>query len=196
MLSAIILAAGESRRMGGHIKQLLKCGDKNFIETIILKLRSVNIPEIIVVLGANYKKIIQNTRLYNAKVLRNRDWREGQLSSLKVAIKELSSDSEGFILNPCDCPLVKNETYKKIIKFWQKNKNKIVIPTFKNIKGHPVIFPARFYGNLLSDDLPEGARTLIKKSQDSTKLVEVNDENVTVDIDTYNDYKLRLKVKG
>jgi len=189
MLSGIILAAGESSRMDGRVKQLLRIGKSNFIETIIFKLKALKLSEIVVVLGANSDLIVQNTDFADCTAIINPNWRDGQLSTLKCAVEKLSSSSEGFLLNPCDCPLVKIETYKSIIERWLNDKEKIVIPAFKGKKGHPSIFPSRFYGNILNDELPEGARTLIEKNQKDVCLLEVDDENVTTDIDTYTDYE-------
>lgn len=189
MLSGIILAAGESSRMGGKIKQLLSAGDGNFIETVIKKMADAGIGEIIVVLGANAEAIKQATDFKTAKIVINENWREGQLSSLRVGIKNLSADSEGFLLNPCDSPFVKTETYKKIIEKWKSTKDKIHIPVFEGRRGHPAIFPSKFYEALSNGVLTEGAKSVIKDNPESVNLTEVDDPGVIVDIDTFEEYE-------
>lgn len=175
--------------MGGKIKQLLSAGDGNFIETVIKKMADAGIGEIIVVLGANAEAIKQATDFKTAKIVINENWREGQLSSLRVGIKNLSADSEGFLLNPCDSPFVKTETYKKIIEKWKSTKDKIHIPVFEGRRGHPAIFPSKFYEALSNGVLTEGAKSVIKDNPESVNLTEVDDPGVIVDIDTFEEYE-------
>ena len=98
MLSAVILAAGQSSRMGNSIKALLKVDGVSFLERIINNLMETDVGEIVVVLGAHCNKIIETVKLENIKVVRNEDWETGQLSSLRAGIKNLDRRSRGVLL--------------------------------------------------------------------------------------------------
>ncbi len=188
MLSGIILAAGESTRMGGIIKQLLKLGDKNFIETIAEKMLAAGTDEVVVVLGANSETILKNSNLNNLKVVINFNYREGQLSSLRVGLKCLDAKSEAFFLNPCDCPTVRTKTYELLKEKWSLRKECIHIPRYRGKNGHPAVFPSVFYNELLSGMLKDGAKSVIRNNKDSVCYVDVDDEGVVADIDTSEDF--------
>ncbi len=196
MLSAIILSAGESKRMGGNPKALLSTGEepsgKKFIELILTRLNEISIKDIIIVVGAHNQEITSNANLKGAKIIYNENWQEGQLSSLRKGISSLDTKSEGFMLNPVDCPFVRKETYEKLISEWHKDKTKIIIPSYEGRNGHPSIFPSWTYDILLNENLPEGAKTLLKQNPDKTLRIIINDRAITDDIDTTDDYKKLL----
>jgi molybdenum cofactor cytidylyltransferase len=189
MLSAVILAAGRSERMGKSVKALLPVGGTTFIERIVSCLKTSDIGELFVVIGADSEKILRYAPMNDVRVLINDGWRLGQLSSLRLGVKNLSSSSQGLLFTLVDHPLVKEDTYSLIIGCWQSHKDKIVIPTFGGRKGHPAIFPRRFYSQILEDELPDGARGIIRKERDSVFFVPVNDPGVVHDVDTPEDFR-------
>ncbi len=189
MLSAVILAAGQSSRMGNSIKALLTVDGVTFLEKIINNISETDVGEIVVVLGAHFKKIIETLHLENIKVVRNEDWKKGQLSSLRAGIKNLAGRSQGVLFTLVDHPLVKKTTYRRLVEVWKKDRTKIVVPSYRGRKGHPAIFPEVLYDKVLNEELPDGARGIIKKEIESVKFVPVQDGGVVEDIDTINDYK-------
>jgi len=199
MLSAIILSAGESRRMGGYPKALLRDEKSGitFIESILKKIISLNISDIVVVLGAHSQEIINGAKpplLHaGAKTIINENWREGQISSLRKGLTALDPRSEGFMLNPVDCPYVKIKTYRLLMDMWQKNKTGIYIPSYDGKGGHPSIFPGWSYEILLKNNLPQGAKTFIAQNINKISYMSVDDPSVTDDIDTKNDYRKKVK---
>jgi molybdenum cofactor cytidylyltransferase len=189
MLSGIVLAAGESRRMEGYIKPLLTIEGITFLERIVDNLKKSDIDEIIVVLGSHFSQIIERVRLEGVTVLINEYWESGQLSSLRHAIENLSPGSEGMLFTLADHPLVKSATYTTLIGFWKLDKRRIIIPTSGGRKGHPAIFPSSTYKVLLSMELPHGARDIIYMNKDIVSYIEVADTGVVEDIDTIDDYR-------
>jgi len=127
------------------------------------------------------------------KVVLNRDWKKGQLSSLREGIKNLSPESEGLLFTLVDHPLVERRTYAKLISRWKEKSDRIVIPTYMGRKGHPAIFPKRLYKNLLEEELTGGARELIYREIDSVIFVPVSDSGVVSDIDNLEDYNRIIK---
>jgi len=194
LISGIILSAGKSSRMEGLIKPLLKFKGKTFIETIIESMEKAGLDEIIVVLGANKERILSEVDIKD-KVVFNENWQEGQISSLREGILNVKDRSEGIIFTPVDHPVVKENTYKKLIEIWNKEKDKIVIPLYNGRKGHPTIFPRRFFNKILNGNLENGARDIIRNNINSVKYVPVDDEGVIIDIDTIFDYKKFVEKK-
>ncbi|MDO8733865.1 MAG: nucleotidyltransferase family protein [Elusimicrobiota bacterium] len=195
-ITGIILAAGSGVRLGGKVKALLKTGSKTFIERIILNFRKCKIKNIIVVLGykaAIVKKYLKEKKIINGQmsinVFVNRNYKSQQLTSLKLAIKNLSKNCAGIIFTPVDHPLVKLTTYKKLLSAFQKDKNKICLPSYNYRKGHPAIFPKEIFEKILTEKLFAGARDLIEKYPEKVKYVVVHDPGTVNDFDSMVDFQ-------
>lgn len=189
MLSGLILSAGESQRMDGKLKALLMFEGKTFLERIMATMSEAGIGELVVVLGAEHESIERKVRLKNVRVVINKSWEEGQLSSLQLGIRKLSPESEGVLFTLVDHPLVKSSTYVTLVERWKKDRGRIVVPTFMGRKGHPTILPHRLYPMILEGELPEGARSVIRSEGDSVAFVPVDDPGVVQDVDTPGDYR-------
>jgi len=181
-LGGILLAAGEGKRMR-DLKPLLPINSTTFIECIIKKLKIV-CEETIVVLGYQSSTIIKKADLSEVKVVFNREYRKGQLSSLQVGLKEISKDIEGIIMALVDQPLVKEETYKKLKNKFLEYEKSIIIPTFGDKRGHPTIFSNFFFKELMNAPLDIGARYVIKNYPPYVITVPVEDRGVIININT------------
>ena len=182
-LSAIILAAGSSSRMG-EPKALLKIGKETFIERIYKTLLLNSFLEIIIVLGKDYDKIINFLgKKLKVKYVRNIEYQKGQLSSVHVGIRNISESSEGILISLVDMPLIQKETVRKLIETWRTNRDKIIIPEFEGRGGHPVIFPKKFFNELLSAPMEEGARFVVYNNSSEVIRVPVHDYGVRKDFD-------------
>ena len=159
------------------------------MERIVGIMSRAGMTEIIVVAGFEHERVSRTEGIGKARIVVNDRWREGQLSSLRAAVRSLSTESEGILFTPVDHPLVQAATYEAIIGKWNRNPDRIVIPRHGGRKGHPAIFPSRLYGPLLYDELPGGARDLIYREMKSVLFVPVPDPGVIQDIDTIEDYR-------
>jgi molybdenum cofactor cytidylyltransferase len=189
MLSAIVLAAGESRRVCPYIKALMPIGGSTFLEGIVVRLFEARVDEVVVVLGARHAEILAKVGLGGAAVLINEDWERGQLSSLRLGIGALSPASEGALVTPVDHPLVRRSTYETLIASWKESPDRIAVPAHEGRNGHPALFPRRLYGELLRGELPRGARDLIAREGGNLVRVPVDDPGTLRDIDTPEDYR-------
>lgn len=179
-VDGIVLAAGLSSRMGKY-KMSLNLGNKTVIESCIESMYDLCF-KIIVVGGYNYKIIWQILKPYKkVKIVLNPCYMEGMFSSIKLALKDVTA--ERFFLIPGDYPVIKKETYEKMIKC----KEDIVIPIYEGKKGHPVLINSSLIDNILNDTNYKSLRDFIKYYGFTT--FETKDEGILMDIDTIEDYK-------
>lgn len=188
MIAGILLAAGYSTRMG-QPKALLPYEDITFIDSILNKLAEIKCDPIISILGASAELICQKTHVNSFQCFQNPQPEHGMLSSLKIAIEQLPPSTIGFILALIDHPLVKLETYQKLMEMAKNNPAHIVIPQFYGHNGHPVYFGRPFFESLLNLSLSEGARAVIHENASEIKFLNVEDEGILKDIDSPQDFQ-------
>jgi molybdenum cofactor cytidylyltransferase len=160
MLAAAILAAGESRRMGTP-KALLPYHGRTFVEHLIEVTRHPRVRVTRVVLGARADEIRAKVRADPASIVVNGDWQQGQLSSIQAAIRSLPEGTEGLLLCPVDHPLISAALVARLIEQFDASGKAIVLPTFHGRRGHPVIFRASLYAELLAASPAVGARQVV-----------------------------------
>lgn len=201
MISALILAAGESKRLG-QPKALLKVvapignGERNFVEEISYNLWRANFSDIVLVLGANALEIWKQLKPVREKIMINSRWKDGQISSLQIALNKVWDKTEAILVCLVDTPLIKVETYQALFWAWKLHQGSIVIPRHKGKHGHPVIFDHRFFHELSLAPLDEGAHWVTRRHSESVLPVDVDDVGVVEDIDTMEDYKKMVGSHG
>lgn len=189
MIAALILAAGESSRMGQD-KALLTYRGRTFLETIVAGLQEAGIERVAVVLGHHAEQIQGAMTLEGAEIIINRDYRRGQTSSLQAGLRALESPSlEAVVLCLVDHPLVAADTVRRLIASFRETGAPVVIPTYENQRGHPAVISRALFEELLRLSPDEGANTVIRKYRDSTEFVEVSDEGILLDVDNPDAYR-------
>lgn len=189
MIAALILAAGESSRMGQD-KALLTYRGRTFLETIVASLQEAGIERVAVVLGHHAEQIQGAVTLEGAEIIINRDYRRGQTSSLQAGLRALESPSlEAVVLCLVDHPLVAADTVRRLIASFRETGASVVIPTYENQRGHPALISRALFEELLRLSPDEGANTVIRKYRDSTEFVEVSDEGILLDVDNPDAYR-------
>lgn len=192
MLSAIVLAAGASRRMGSP-KALLKIGERSFLQHLVETLYSARIDDVIIVLGADDEKIRPHLEWFKGKIAVNRNWHEGQLSSIVVGLDLLGNGRvRGAMICPVDHPLATSRLLLSLQRAFELSKRKIVIPTFEGRRGHPVIFDASLFAELRTAPLKIGARVVVHSHPDDVEEVSTTERGVGIDIDTIGDYEREI----
>jgi molybdenum cofactor cytidylyltransferase len=191
MISGILLAAGESKRMAGAFKPLLKWGARTVIEACIKNLRDSRLDEIIVVLGHREAEI--RARLASAGVgfAINREYQRGMISSIKTALSLLSPQSDALLIALVDQPMVGPEVINLLITSYTSGDKKIALPTYQGQHGHPIILSADYIDEIMNIDeaAPEGLRALIEAHRDEVLEVPVDAPAILEDIDRPEDYE-------
>lgn len=193
MIEAIVLAAGESRRMGLP-KPLLRFGDTTFLEQILGVLRTCEVGGITVVLGARAAVIRASTDLSAAQVVVNENWQEGQLSSLAAGLRSVAALTDAVLLCLVDNPLVTTDVIGRIIDAFRKSHKPIVIPVVHGRRGHPALFARAVFDELLHAPAHEGARHVVNADRTRVLEVEVPDEAILTRIDTPQDYRSHFRM--
>jgi molybdenum cofactor cytidylyltransferase len=183
-LAVAILAAGESRRMGSP-KALLPFRGKTFVEHLLEVTRHPRVGFTRVVLGAGAEAIRSQLQLDAVTMVMNPAWPMGQLSSIHAAIRSLPEcGSGGIVLCPVDNPIVSAALVAQLIEKFDSSASQIVLPVFRGRRGHPAIFRASLYQEMLDASLDVGARQVVWAH--AAELVEVETEEKGV-ISNLND---------
>jgi molybdenum cofactor cytidylyltransferase len=189
MIAGLILAAGESSRMGQD-KALLTYRGRTFLETIVATLQEAGMERVGVVLGHHAEQIQGAVTLEGAEIVINRDYTRGQTSSLQAGLRALErADLEAVALCLVDHPLVSADTVRRLVASFRQSGAPVVIPTFQNQRGHPVLIGRALFEELKALSPDEGTNTVIRKYRDATTLVEVGDEGILIDVDNPDAYR-------
>jgi molybdenum cofactor cytidylyltransferase len=190
LIGAVILAAGESKRMGRQ-KLLLPIEGKPMIERIIDSFKGV-VDELIVVLGHQPEKLIPTLEKLGTKWVVNEDYREGMVSSFKRGLRELDRCNAVFLALG-DQPFVEKGFLLKAIRAW-KTGAKIVGPVYERKKGHPVLFDKSLFGEIFSLQKHEMIRDVIHRHENEHRLVKAG-EWAVIDLDTPEGFRRLLESK-
>jgi molybdenum cofactor cytidylyltransferase len=160
MLAAVILSGGASSRMGSP-KALLPYRGATFLEHLLNVTDHPRIGWRRVVLGADAGAIVAGTEFRADEVVINKNWEAGQLSSIQAGVRSLPDGTDGILLFLIDHPLISHELVGTLVERFYVAGKAIVLPIYRGRRGHPVIFSARLYQELLSAPLETGARAVV-----------------------------------
>ena len=189
MVSGIILAAGESSRMGSS-KALLKMGEKSFAQHIVDVLIASRVLDIVIVLGADAETIQIQLNWFKGKTVINEEWKRGQLSSILAGLHAVDQeDLHGVFIWPVDRPLVSEHVIVGMLhQFWTKHKQ-IVVPVFRGRRGHPVLIGKSLFEDLEKSPMDIGARTVLWDHPKDVLEYQTEEDGVVINIDSAEDYQ-------
>jgi molybdenum cofactor cytidylyltransferase len=188
MISAILLAAGESNRMG-QPKQLMPSDQSTIVERTIDNLLNSAVSETIVVLGYREEDVRKTIAGKPVKIVINPDYQQGMSTSLIAGLEQVDKRARAVLLIALgDQPFVDSQTINSLVEAFIANKRGITIPVYQGRRGNPVIFGIKYKGELLNLKGDVGGREIIKRHPDDALEVAVNCEGVLLDIDTADNY--------
>lgn len=189
MISAIVLAAGESRRMG-KTKLILDWQGKPILQHVLDTLRDSPVGEVILVLGHEAEQIRGKIQVPGIQVVINPDYREGMSTSLRRGILAANPDSQAFLAVLADQPGINPKIIEALTLNFRHafpGKN-IVVPVFKGHRGHPVLFSAKYREEILRLEGDVGGREILARHPHEVLTVEMDTDAVIMDVDTEEDY--------
>ncbi|NWF91276.1 MAG: molybdenum cofactor cytidylyltransferase [Syntrophaceae bacterium] len=187
-VSAILLAAGESRRMGVD-KLSLPWGKKTIFEHCLDTLLRSKVREVIVVLKDRREGRRKDFKDRRVKVVINPEYRKGMSTSIRKGILAVDPRSHGILIALGDQPLLRTRTINALIDAFARRGKGIVVPSFRGKRGHPVIFHRDFERELRRLRGDVGGRSIIERYSEEVWTLPVKSEGVVKDIDTRKDYE-------
>ena len=184
----VIPCSGRSTRMGTS-KAMLDAGGRTFLERVIQTHQAGGCSRVLVALTELDGPLAAKALEAGAQVVMNPSPDEGPIGSLRASLRALDDSVEGVSFCPVDFPLIHESTVQNLIDVFQHSHAPLVVPTFNGKRGHPVLFGRVLFDELLSDTLPEGARTVVHRHLDDTEAVPVDDEGTVIDIDDMAAYR-------
>ena len=178
MISAILLAAGQSKRMNGENKLTKEIQGIPLIRHSVKNILSSSINELIIVLGYQ-NEIIEKLIDKNEKIkfVFNKDFESGMASSIKAGLNHLSKETEVFFICLGDMPMVNKNIYNLLIK--SKNNKEIIVPTYKSEQGNPVLFSKSMKKEIMTIEGDVGAKKILELNKDKILNIETNDHGIT-----------------
>ncbi|MCK4932558.1 MAG: nucleotidyltransferase family protein [Candidatus Aminicenantes bacterium] len=188
MIWALVLAAGESKRMG-ESKQLLPFGNKTMIETVIDHIMHSEVDEILVVLGSNRENIECVLKDMPVRSVHNPRFKEGMLSSIQKGFVSLPKEAEAVLVFLGDQPMIPSSSVDQIIRAYRSSAKGIVLPVYQQRRGHPILIDVTYRQEVANLNPEIGLRELIHNHPEDILEVDLDSPSILEDIDTPEDYK-------
>ena len=188
MISAIILAAGQSKRMG-QPKMALRWGKVTVIEKVVVTFREAGVVDIRVITG-DARDQVEGLVGRTVKTIFNPDYQSGEmLSSVQVGLTDLNSGVEAAIIGLGDQPQVQVRSVKEVMEAYQKLKAPIIIPSFKKRRGHPWLVTRSHWNAIMEMRSPESLRDFLNRHESDIHYIEFENESILQDLDSPEDYR-------
>ena len=187
MISAILLAAGQSKRMNGENKLTKEIKGIPLIKHSVKNILASSVDELIIILGYQneiIEKLIDKHK--KIKFVFNRDFESGMASSIKIGLDNLSKKTESFFICLGDMPMVSHDIYDQLIK--SKDKKKIIIPTYKGQQGNPILFDRSMKEKIVEIAGDVGAKNILDKNREKIFNFEINNEAILKNYNTLDSF--------
>ena len=189
----LILAAGESKRMG-EPKQLLPYNNSTLLLHSIEQANNIKFADVFIVIGAHFADVFKSIRGQKATILKNNNWEDGMGSSLSKGIELIKKKNnyDRVLVTLADTPLVNTEHYEELISLSDETGKRIILTNYDEISGVPAIFDKSLFNelSLLSDN--EGAKPVVKKYK--KEVLKMDSKIPFFDIDTKEAYQKFLNL--
>ncbi len=189
MIAAIILAAGQSRRMG-QPKMLLPWGKVTVIEHVLGTFLKAGVEDILVITGGARKLVEQVIAPYPVHSLYNKDYADGEmLSSLQCGLRALSNRVQAALIGLGDQPQVREESVRRLCETYRKSQLPLIVPSFEMRRGHPWLMARPLWDDLLQMKPPESPRDFLNRHADQIHYVNLETPSILADLDTPDEYQ-------
>ena len=188
-ITAVVLAAGESKRMG-KTKQLLPWGDTTVLGQVLRNLKDSTIHDTFVISGHDAEAIEAIAHAEDLHTLRNRQYASGEmLSSLQTAVHHLPPSTDAILVMHADQPLVTPTIIDQLLTAYRQGQGDIIAPVYNGQRGNPVLISRQFFAELLELPLGSAPRDLLRRHPDAIHLLQIADESVLIDLDNPESYQ-------
>ena len=187
-VSAVLLAAGESRRMGELNKLLLAVDGETLLSHTVKTLLASRLGEVVVVLGhqADAAQVLLHD--FALRTVVNDDYREGQMSSVHCGLAALTRPCDGVMICLIDQPLLTARDIDALIEAFERRNPSILVPTYQGRRGNPIILAYAHRAEILAGGRNLGCKRLIERNPEWVTTLEMDNDHVVFDLDTIEDY--------
>jgi molybdenum cofactor cytidylyltransferase len=184
-VTAVILAAGRSTRMGGPNKLLAELAGKPLVRIVTEQALASGASGVIVVTGHQASEVEKALVGLKVRFVRNPDFAAGLASSVKTGIAAVPANADGAVVCLGDMPLIDARLIDRLIEAFAPDRGDLIaVPVSDGRRGNPVLWSRRFFTELMSLDGDIGARHLIAKHAEAVAEVPVEGRGAFLDIDT------------
>ncbi len=184
-VGALVLAAGQSRRMGGPNKLLLEVGGKPMVRHVVEAALASRAQPVVVVVGHQQHEVRQALRGLKVRFAQNIDFAQGLSTSLKAGLAALSPDAAGAVVCLGDMPRVSTALIDALVAAFDPVEGRsIVVPTWHGKRGNPVLWGRAYFAEMQNVAGDVGARHLIGEHGGAVVEVEAESDGTLIDIDT------------
>ena len=187
MISAILLAAGQSKRMNGENKLSKEIQGIPLIKHSVKNILASSVDELIVILGYQ-KEIIEKIIDKNERIkfAFNGNFESGMASSVKIGLNNLSEKTEAFFICLGDMPMINSDIYNQLIQ--SKNNKEIIVPTYKGQQGNPILFSKSIKVKIVAIQGDVGARKILELNKSKILNVKITNQSIRKDFNTKDDF--------
>ncbi len=187
MISAVVLAAGESKRMG-QPKMLLPWGNSTVLQTVISTLQESGLEDILVVTGGA-KQQVETLVPASVEIVFNPDFTKSEmLGSIQAGLSAREQKSEAALIALGDQPQIEKTTIARILEEYRKTKNPIIVPSYQMHRGHPWLVRQALWTDILALQPPDTLREFLNRHADAIRYIPFDSPSILQDLDTPGDY--------
>ena len=187
MITALILAAGQSKRMG-QPKMLLPWGETTVLEQVITTFKAADVDDVLVVTGGARAQVEALVGAL-ARTVFNPNYAEGEmLSSVQAGLAGISPEAEAALIGLGDQPQVQEKSVRLVLDEYRKSKASIIVPSFRMRRGHPWLVAQSHWSEILNKQSPTSLRDFLNGHQAEIHYVEFDNDSILQDMDTPEDY--------
>ena len=191
-VSGVVLAAGESRRMG-QLKALLPFGDRTVIEQVLHPLLQSDLTSVTVVLGHRAEEIAAVLKALPVHLVTNPNYRDGMTTSVQAALRHITPIPDAYMLALVDQPQLGITPVQRVLSAFNRTDKGLVIPTWNGKRGHPIVLAARYRQDVLALGPDQGLNLVTRGHPDDTLELPMSDDDILRDMDYQQEYEAELQ---
>ena len=189
MIKAILLAAGQSKRLKDENKLIKKFKNKPLINHVLNSLLKSKVNKIIIVLGYENKKLRKIIKKNNKNIfVMNKKFKSGISTSIKSGLRKISKNDEGFMVVQSDMPFIKSSDINKVYNSIKKGKSLVHVLKFRNKVGNPIGFDISVINKFKKIKGDVGAKFMVKRLKKNTNFIKVSSNRIFKDFDLKRDF--------